>query len=106
MTVNRAQYELKAGSRMDYGVAYDKWLIDGDTVLSSTWSVPAGLLQVSSDINTTPLSRFGRICPPSTVTTVVLQGGTVGNFYSVINTITTANNLIELVRLRIMCVEP
>lgn len=64
---------------LDYGFYWDKapynWL-DGDTIVTSVWSVPTGLTLVSQS-NTT------------NVTTVFISGGTDGQEYIIANKITT-----------------
>lgn len=64
---------------LDYQVDWDgvnSWL-QGDTITSATWTVPAGLTQVSD-------SRT------ATTATVWLSGGVVGSRYTVSCAITTA----------------
>lgn len=60
---------------LDYEIDWTSRL-DGDTISSSTWTVPDGLTS-SSNTNT-----------DSTVT-IWLSGGTVGTIYRVMNEITT-----------------
>ena len=64
--------------------------LDGDTIASSTWTVPDGLTQDSSS-NTT------------TTTTVWLSGGTDGDDYEVLNRITTTGGrtIDQTVKLRV-----
>lgn len=52
------------------------WLVTGDTIATSTWSVPAGLTEVTNTKTTT-------------TTTIWLSGGTSGTQYTLRNTITT-----------------
>ncbi len=61
---------------LDYEIDYAAWLGD-DTIATSTWDVPTGLIK-DSDTNTT------------TTTTIWLSGGTVGEIYRVTNHIVTA----------------
>ena len=61
---------------LDYKVDWTRWL-SADTLLTSTWIVPAGITEVTSS-NTTLTA------------TIVLSGGTQGTTYDVINRITTA----------------
>lgn len=69
--------ELAKGAAdiLSYTFNWTSWL-NGDTIASSTWTVPAGVTKVSS-ANTT------------TTTTVKLAGGTVGTSYTITNTIVT-----------------
>lgn len=51
--------------------------LDGDTIATSTWTVPSGITK-DSDTNTT------------TTATIKLSGGTLGSDYALVNRITTA----------------
>jgi hypothetical protein len=51
--------------------------LDGDTIQTSTWTVPVGITR-NSDSKT------------NTTTTIWLQGGTLGQTYEFVNRITTA----------------
>ncbi len=61
---------------LDYVVNWATWLVS-DTIISSAWTVPTGLTQVTAASTTT-------------TTTIWLSGGTAGNSYSVLNRIVTA----------------
>lgn len=61
---------------LDYTANWATWL-DGDTISTSTWTVPSGITKVT-DSNTT------------TTATIWLSGGTAGEKYEIKNTITTA----------------
>lgn len=61
---------------LDFGWLWAPWLA-GDTIVTSTWTVPADLTKVSES-NTT------------TTATVWISGGTVGQVYTLVNHITTA----------------
>jgi hypothetical protein len=61
---------------LDYAVDWSEWL-DDDTITASEWTVPDGIT-ADSDSNTTTLA------------TVWLSGGTLGQTYSLVNHITTA----------------
>ena len=64
-----------------YGFDWSEWLAStGDTIQTSTWVVPTDLT-ASAEQNTT------------TLTTVKLAGGVVGETYIVTNIIVTANSL-------------
>lgn len=64
--------------KMDWITA--PWLETGDTIATSTWTVPMGINQVSAD-NT------------DTTATIIVSGGTANNTYDLVNTVTTANGL-------------
>lgn len=61
---------------LDYAVDWSAWL-SGDTIATSTWTVPTGLTLVRLDF--TPSQGVAWI-----------SGGTVGQTYFLTNTITTA----------------
>lgn len=69
-------YTKDPDATLDYGFDWEAWL-DGDTIVTSTWIVPAGLTK-DSDTKTT------------TATTVWLSGDTEGQVYSVTNRIVTS----------------
>lgn len=81
------QYEKDPDAKLDYQIDWradesdgGPYLEDGETISTSTWDVPAGLTQV------TPA--------PSIVsgekTVIWLSGGTVGEWYRVVNSIVTS----------------
>lgn len=76
---------------LDYQFDWTAWL-DGDTISSSSWVVPAGLTN-DADVNTTATA------------TVWLSGGTAGSAYDVVNRIVTAGGRTEDRTLRIVCKE-
>lgn len=64
---------------LDYRMSWAKWLEEAETISTSTWIVPEGIVQA------TP-------APSNTTTdaTIWLSGGTVGQEYRVTNRITTS----------------
>ena len=60
---------------VDYGIDWVRWLA-GDTLLTSVWLVPSGIVEDSSS-NT------------ATAATIWLSGGTVGLSYRLTNRVTT-----------------
>ena len=64
---------------LDYGFDWttDDWLDDGETIATSTWTVPTGITKVDQ-------SNTG------TITAIWISGGTDGQFYRVINHIVTS----------------
>jgi hypothetical protein len=74
---------------VDYRLDWSERL-DGDTILTSTWTVPAGITAPTQS-NTT------------TTATLWLSGGTVGTLYTVLNRITTAGGrtMDQSVRIRV-----
>lgn len=61
---------------LDYHVDWLAWLA-GDTIVTSTWTVPAGITQLSESETTT-------------MATIWLSGGTLSLKYNVVNRIVTA----------------
>lgn len=62
---------------LDYRFDYETWL-NGDTISTSSWTVPDGGITVETDANTT------------TTATAWISGGEVGRVYRLVNTIETA----------------
>lgn len=75
---------LNDGSALDTG-----WL-KGDTIATSTWTVPAGLT-AGADTNNT------------TTATITLSGGTLNTDYTVTNRIVTAAGLTDVRSITIHC---
>ena len=69
-------YEKDPDAVLDYQHDWTAWL-NGDTIVTSNWIVPAGLTLVT-DTKT------------AATTTVWLSGGTIGVTYRVVNRVTTA----------------
>jgi len=67
-------------AELDYGFDWltDGWLATGETVITSTWTVPAGLTQITTGIT------------GGTITVVWIGGGTVGTDYTLVNRIVTS----------------
>ena len=63
---------------LDYGIDWEDWL-NGDTIATSTWTVPAGLTEDSDSAT-------------ATVATVWVSGGTAGTEYVLTNRIVTTNS--------------
>lgn len=61
---------------LDYSIDWSDWL-EGDTISTSTWTVPSGLSNTSES-------------KTNTKTTVWLSGGAVAQFYTVTNRVVTA----------------
>jgi hypothetical protein len=67
-------------AELNYTIDWEAWL-NGDTVSSSTWVVPAGLTSTGQVIDVT-----------NTKTTIKLKDGVVGQTYTVINRIVTTTS--------------
>jgi hypothetical protein len=75
---------------LDYKMAWKDWL-DGDTIATSTWTIPTGLTGSSQAINSgATVTIEGIVHPVSSVTTTWLTGGTAGLRYRVTNRVVTA----------------
>jgi hypothetical protein len=74
-------YSKEQDSIATFGIDWADWL-DGRTIASSAWSVPAGLVN-EDESNTT------------TTTAVQLSGGTWGDSFTVINTVTLNTTDVE-----------
>ena len=66
---------------LDYAIDWEKWL-NGDTIATSEWTVPAGIVA-------------GARSNTDTTTTIWLAGGTVGETYAIENRITTLGGRIQ-----------
>lgn len=71
-------------AELDYARDWSAWLADGETISSSTWTIPTGLLPGTG----------GQITEP-TKATVWIKGGTVGQEYAVANRITTSAGRVD-----------
>lgn len=76
---------------LDYVIDWSTWL-NGDTIATSVWTVPSGITQDSESES-------------STLATIWLSGGTVGETYQVRNRITTAGGRTEDRTIRIEIVQ-
>ena len=65
-------------ANLDFAVDWSDWLADGETIASSTWTSPDGLV-----IETTAYSN--------TQSVIWVSGGVINTVHRVINTITTSN---------------
>ena len=79
-------------SVIDYGVDWSAWLASGETILTSSWIVPAGLT-LDSESNTT------------TATAVFLSAGIEGESYTLTNRITTSAGRTEDRSMIILCAQ-
>jgi hypothetical protein len=73
------------GRYLDYVLDYSCWLRSGETIATSTWSVPSPLSFVNPSI-----------LPGGQRVGVWLQGGTSGTVAQVKNTITTSQGRIDV----------
>ena len=66
-------------SVLDYGVGWSDWLASGETISTSTWTVPDGITKDSDSKG-------------DTSTLIWLSGGTAGTTYTLANKIETSDN--------------
>ena len=64
---------------LDYTIDWSDWLASGETISTSTWTIPTGLTE-DSETETT------------TTATVWLSGGTEGTSYTITNEIVTSQS--------------
>lgn len=74
---------------LPYGMDWSSWLAEGDSIVTSTWTVPTGLTKTDE-------SEDGGVA------TVWLSGGVDGVSYSVTNHIVTAQDMEDDRTLRII----
>jgi hypothetical protein len=67
---------------LDYGFDWSDWLAVGETIKTSTWTVPTGITKDSSANSTT-------------ATSVWISGGTAGQTYEIVNRIITSAGRTE-----------
>lgn len=75
-------------STLDYSVDWSDWVSTGDDIITSVWT----LSTITGD--TAPISNEDTNLS-SNVATVWISGGQLGKIYTVTNTITTDNGLID-----------
>jgi polyisoprenoid-binding protein YceI len=78
----------------DFGLDLSEWLEDGDTLAGASWSVDAGMTEVSEAIDT-----------DNAHSAVMVSGGTVGTVYTLKGTMTTSEGRVMVRRIRVYCVE-
>ncbi|MCW5623912.1 MAG: hypothetical protein KIT73_04235 [Burkholderiales bacterium] len=74
--------EKDPDATLDYHMAWSR-LLDGDTISTAMWTVPAGLTKVSQSVNVSPVVVDRVTHPAGSVATVWLSGGTAGAEYAV-----------------------
>ena len=77
------------GANLDYSFDWSLWLELGDTLVASSWASPN--LTLTNDQLT------------GNVTLVFAQGGVVGTSYPLVNTVTTANGLVDSRTIYLSC---
>lgn len=69
---------------LDYKIDWSAWLASGETISTSTWTVPSGITDDSDSITDS-----------NTSTTIWLSGGTADTDYDLINHIVTSEGREE-----------
>jgi hypothetical protein len=69
-------FEIDPDDQGTYKIRWSKWLPDGETIATSTWTVDDGLTKVSDNITDDNKS-----------TTITVTGGTAGQVYEAHNQI-------------------
>lgn len=85
-----AEYLKDPRSVLDYTLSWVNWLAVGETIVTSSWTVPAGITK-DSESNTT------------TTSTVWLSGGTDGQNYILTHSVTTNQGRSESRDVGIFC---
>ena len=70
----------------------NKGQLQGETIVTSTWTVPSGITKVSDNTNAVTIN--GISYGASTVSTAFFSGGTDGQAYEIKNVITTATRTL------------
>lgn len=89
-----ASFKKADQERLDYGINWvDYTTNEGVTITNSTWIVPTGITEVSNSFSTT-------------ATSIVVEGGTIGESYKLVNVIETSDpNIIAERSIIIIIVE-
>jgi hypothetical protein len=69
-------------AKLDYSLDWSDWLVTGDTIATSTWTLPTGITKYADTKS-------------DTVATIWLTGGTEGDSYNITNHIITADGREE-----------
>ncbi len=61
---------------LDYNIDWNDWLVNGDTISSSSWTLSTGITLQSSSVS-------------NGITTAFISGGTIGTIYYATNRVDT-----------------
>lgn len=85
----RPALEKKAPNESkDYGVDWSPYVDNGTTIISSSWTLPSGITQVTNSVD-------------GLTTVIRLSGGTAGTKYVLENSITTSVGEILIQAIRV-----
>lgn len=82
MKIDDNVFEHAPGANLEYSVDWAASLKTDDTIESSTWDVPDGM-------------ELGAVGNTGLVTTAWVSGGTVQQTYDIVNTITSAQGVVD-----------
>ena len=82
MSENTNVFTKDPNATLPYSIDWGANWLGSDTIAASSWTVPAGLTQVSSSFTTK-------------IATVVISGGVAGQSYDIVNRITTTLGYID-----------
>ena len=94
-----AIYPKRPAAIKNFGVIWADWLDEDETIVTSVWSIPAGITDHIGDggsINLSPVELNGVEYRALTTATIWLAAGTVPDRYEVENTITTSAGRTEV----------
>lgn len=69
-------------AKLDYGFDWSDWLVSGETIAASTWTVPDGITEGAKQLD-------------DNSTKIWLSGGTAGETYTITNKVTTSGGRID-----------
>jgi hypothetical protein len=75
-------------SKLDYSIDWSQWLSTEDVIVNSVFTIST----IAND--PAPITNQGTFTS-NEIASVILSGGTIGNIYTITNTITTSNGLID-----------
>ena len=86
-----AYIEKDPKARLDYSIDWADWVAGGDFISNSHWTVST----IASD--PLPMSQWTSnvLTANTSICTVYLANGSVGNTYTITNRITTSNQIVE-----------
>ena len=90
--VNGTYIPKDPNARLQYGMDWSEWLVQGDTVSSSTWTVETTGTNAVTVADSTILDN---------VALITIAGGQEGTVYTVSNRITTGDGYVDARRFRV-----
>jgi hypothetical protein len=90
--VNGTYIPKDPNASLQYGMDWKEWLVQGDTVSSSTWTVETTGTNAVTVADSTILDN---------VALITIAGGQEGTVYTVANTIVTGDGYVDARRFRV-----